>query len=502
MAYNDKYYGLIKDYTGTTYYRVAIKELDYTGTSEQINHLAPTPLVISNRGGRQVEEEGTTIIGSDVQFNFYVTSGDSNKYDEIFESEELDYQLEIATQELVVTGETYINGVDPEDTLDYDAPDDGNGTGGAGGGHNWDEVTDLERLALILEVDKYFTGNTVYSFIGSSMNGLLNVDTTITGTSTSTVVTGTSTFDATPIVINVTKGNNGGIAQATTIINWYRQDNPPLSAISHLEADVFYYGDPINSTYTYSGNSVGARFKIDVIEGPDYTTMQFEQYSDFAIGYTWPFFKYTFPTTNNITINGNASGTTNDNYVSTFPLKVTKMTGYSPTGVTTTAEGELEIIWWKNAIAIHTENFVSGDTIDVSFSYTGLVPSDILLVTVEELTPAPLADYTIYSELMEAVPGIQNWEAHFDSDVHNLVGSMSAGPDSITSPSGSFSVASAAKKISNGGIALDGGVIEWKVNGSVVHSNPFANGSNVANRTYTFTGVAPGDNLEVIITEG
>jgi hypothetical protein len=107
-TYGKKYDALVGDFSGNSY-SVYLKKRNYTGNSQTINYYSTSPLFLNYRGGDK--ENDPTISGSEVNFNFYSQESDVDKYDEIFESEYKDWQLEVNKRFLQTNlAETLVNG--------------------------------------------------------------------------------------------------------------------------------------------------------------------------------------------------------------------------------------------------------------------------------------------------------------------------------------------------------------------------------------------------------
>jgi hypothetical protein len=167
------------------------------------------------------------------------------------------------------------------------------------------------------------------------------------------------------------------------------------------------------------------------------------------------------------------------------------------------AEADVTIEWIVNGVPFGSpETIASGDPVNTSRLLTGLVGNETLRVEITEQDTG-FAPYTVYTELTESVTGSPTWRAHFIGKILSVTGNgATAGPGNAASPSGSFSVAAYAEKTTNGGIAQDAGTVVFKKNGATMDTQNFSNSDDVSNIGYTFTGVAPGDDLEIIITEG
>ncbi len=88
-----KYYTTITDFSGNTY-TVNLKKDGYTGSTSQISAYALSPLSI-NYATDGSKETDSTICGSDLTFSFRCAETDNDKFDEVFESNYKEWQVEI-----------------------------------------------------------------------------------------------------------------------------------------------------------------------------------------------------------------------------------------------------------------------------------------------------------------------------------------------------------------------------------------------------------------------
>lgn len=118
--------------------------------------------------------------------------------------------------------------------------------------------------------------------------------------------------------------------------------------------------------------------------------------------------------------------------------------------------------------------------------------------------PSPTLQYSLVGSGAFAF-ALTTWSAIFNHTVGTktlLLSNANPNRTGLLNDDGSHSVTGKASKTSNGGIALDGGEINFKVNGVTVHTIGFADGSDVSNRSYTFTGLAGDEELTIEIIEG
>lgn len=118
-------------------------------------------------------------------------------------------------------------------------------------------------------------------------------------------------------------------------------------------------------------------------------------------------------------------------------------------------------------------------------------------------TAAVLADFTVSGETQEAIGGIPEYSIDYDTyHTEAMVGNDTFGPVSEASPSGSFNVLCTVTKTTNGGLAENVVNVYFFKNAGLVYSEPLITAGNPVNVSYTFVGVAPGDDLNVLLTEG
>ena len=134
--------------------------------------------------------------------------------------------------------------------------------------------------------------------------------------------------------------------------------------------------------------------------------------------------------------------------------------------------------------------------------------ADTGILTIEGFAPSAYSTETepIHAtfDVSDAIPGNPVWKFAYsnscDTNYRNLTSPETDGPVDIDYCSGS-DLYLTITKVSNGGISQDSGTIEYKVNGSTVHTSSFINGATVYD-TYTFSGLNPGDDIDVIVVEG
>lgn len=158
-------------------------------------------------------------------------------------------------------------------------------------------------------------------------------------------------------------------------------------------------------------------------------------------------------------------------------------------------------------IRIQSMDALCGNYVDVTLMVTTTTTtstsSTSTTSTTSTTTTAPvLADFTVAGTTSEAIGGVPTYDIDYDSyHIENMVGSDTFGPISETSPSGSFNVLCTVTKTSNGGLAEDVTQILWFKNAVLQHTENYLAGDPI-NYGYTFVGVAPGDDLDVQLTEG
>lgn len=311
---------------------------------------------------------------------------------------------------------------------------------------------------------------------------------------------GTVTLDGDTISVRVRKLDNGGIATGDVRIFFI------LNPTGTLNTKHITRGNLVDETYTFpayfgmdeigvsvsevSIHDVEAEIVLNSMAG----SVAYDVLFDDSVNTSIPF-----------SLSAAAAGTDSDSgeLINSFGVYDVDVS-VDKTDNGGIAEGNVTIEWLVDGVPFGSPEVIdSGDPVNTSRLITGLVGNEVLRVEIsEEPAPPPLDDYTITSALAEAVSGTPVWEAHFAGDVHTLTGSMGDGPDSKPSPSGSFSIAAAAKKTTNGGLAQDAGNVLFNHNGVTQDTQTFNPSDDVSNLTYTFLGVAPGDNLDIIITEG
>jgi len=93
MSYGTKFYTYIKDSLNNLY-TVNLNKLNYTGSSYYITDYSLSPLTLEYKDVGRDEDE-PTLHGSSAKFSFYSKTTDNNIFDDIFDSEYKDYQLQI-----------------------------------------------------------------------------------------------------------------------------------------------------------------------------------------------------------------------------------------------------------------------------------------------------------------------------------------------------------------------------------------------------------------------
>jgi hypothetical protein len=111
MSYVSKYISTIVDYFGKTFH-IKLKKDGWTGGTTTIDNGNAT---LNYRGDK---DSDSNIIPSDVVYEFYSKREDNNKYDEIFESEYKDWQLEITAVDKTLVNNGYgLDSSNPSATL-------------------------------------------------------------------------------------------------------------------------------------------------------------------------------------------------------------------------------------------------------------------------------------------------------------------------------------------------------------------------------------------------
>jgi hypothetical protein len=134
-----------------------------------------------------------------------------------------------------------------------------------------------------------------------------------------------------------------------------------------------------------------------------------------------------------------------------------------------------------------------------AFTYSG-VPATF---TYTEIDP-----YEYGLLLNEGVAGSPSWRAIFDHVTGTRQLDVTGNGDSDSGPQKSTNnVTVTVWKTSNSGITEDAGDVVFQLNSSPVDTQTFLaannlNGSGANYKQYVFTGLSPGDQLDVIITEG
>lgn len=310
------------------------------------------------------------------------------------------------------------------------------------------------------------------------------------------VTTHTNQLTGADVNSRVRKTDNGGIAEGRVLIGWF------IDGIQIGLPDVVQKGNIVDVTKLLSGytGSLGAYVQEDAVYDLEAEIILNDTSS--TIDYSVIFANLDTTSPRQIDLSAAAAGTDSGAEVLPSLISPDVLVSVEKTSNGGLAEEQCTITWLVDGVPFGSPEVIdAGDPVDTSRNITGLAGGELLRVEISE-EPAPLDDYTITSALAEAVSGTPTWEAHFAGDFHTLVGSTSDGPDSKPSPSGSFSIAAAAKKTTNGGLAQDAGNVLFNHNGVTMDTQVFAITDDVSNLTYTFLGVAPGDNLDIIITEG
>lgn len=100
MAYNTKYFSKVRDLDNKIF-RINLKQNDYAGAVTEIEKYPINPLSLTYRASSK--EDDLCVHGSEVNFTFYNDEGDN--FNDLFESEFRDWQVEITQQQETVISE-------------------------------------------------------------------------------------------------------------------------------------------------------------------------------------------------------------------------------------------------------------------------------------------------------------------------------------------------------------------------------------------------------------